>query len=236
MNWNTLLKAEQNKPYFVQMQQTIAAQRQADVCVFPHQDEVFNAFTLTPFDNVKVVILGQDPYHGAGQAHGLSFSVKPGVKVPPSLANMYKELATDIEGFKVPSHGNLSHWAEQGVLLLNTVLTVEQGKAHSHAKLGWETYTDKVIELLNNHRRGLVFLLWGAHAQKKGKIIDANKHAVLNCVHPSPLSAYRGFFGCQHFSKTNQYLRQQQHRPIDWHLPLSIASTGSDEPMQSRLI
>ncbi len=165
---------------------------------------------------MKVVILGQDPYHGPNQAHGLCFSVLPGVKTPPSLVNMYKELAQDIEGFQIPNHGYLKSWADQGVLLLNTVLTVEQGKAHSHAKTGWETFTDRVIDVLNQHRQGVIFLLWGSHAQKKGQMIDRNKHHVLMAPHPSPLSAHRGFFGCQHFSQTNQILKQLGKTPINW--------------------
>lgn len=230
MNWNTLLFEEQNKPYFKEMQSIISSQRQSGMSIYPPQDDVFSAFTLTPINKVKVVILGQDPYHGAGQAHGLSFSVQPGIKIPPSLANIYKELATDIKGFKIPEHGHLNSWAEQGVLLLNTVLTVEQGKAHSHAKLGWETYTDKVIAVLSESTNNIVFLLWGAHAQKKGKIIDTNKHCILTSVHPSPLSAYRGFFGCQHFSKTNQYLIQHQQTEIDWHLPNLNNNPESKQP------
>ncbi|WP_036829732.1 uracil-DNA glycosylase, partial [Photobacterium sanctipauli] len=184
----------------------------------PPQPDVFNALTATPLDAVKVVILGQDPYHGPDQAHGLSFSVRPGVKVPPSLANMYKELANDIPGFQIPSHGYLQSWAEQGVLLLNTVLTVEQGKAHSHAKIGWETFTDKLIEVVDQQCEGVIFLLWGAHAQKKGKKIDSQKHHVLRSAHPSPLSAYRGFFGCGHFSQANVLLGQMNKSPINWLL------------------
>lgn len=217
--WNLLLKAEHNKPYFLAMQQEIAKQRQAGVNIYPEDSDIFNAFKLTPFEQVKVVILGQDPYHGEGQAHGLAFSVQDHVKTPPSLANMYKELATDISDFTIPKNGNLTHWAEQGVLLLNTVLTVQRANAHSHAKLGWETYTDTVIDIINQQKQNVVFILWGAHAQKKGKLIDSEKHKVLTSVHPSPLSAYRGFFGCQHFSKTNQYLRTTQQAEINWLLP-----------------
>ncbi|WNC67861.1 uracil-DNA glycosylase [Thalassotalea nanhaiensis] len=218
MNWNNLLKAEQQQDYFQAMLKNIADERAQGITIFPSDDEIFTAFSLTPFEQVKVVILGQDPYHGDGQAHGLSFSVKPGVKVPPSLANMYKELNTDIEGFKTPNHGCLSSWAKQGVLLLNTVLTVRKANAHSHAKLGWETYTDKVIELLNEQSNGVVFMLWGSHAQKKGKFIDTEKHCVLSTVHPSPLSAYRGFLGCKHFSKANDYLINNKQTAINWQL------------------
>ena len=186
--------------------------------IYPPQNEIFNAFKLTEFEQVKVVILGQDPYHGPNQAHGLAFSVKPNVPPPPSLVNMYKELATDIAGFQIPNHGYLVEWAQQGVLLLNTVLTVEQGLAHSHANFGWETFTDRVITALNQQREHLVFLLWGSHAQKKGQFIDRERHCVLTAPHPSPLSAHRGFFGCRHFSKTNDYLRAHQIGEINWQL------------------
>jgi len=172
----------------------------------------------TAFDEVKVVILGQDPYHGPNQAHGLAFSVKPEVAIPPSLLNMYKELANDIPGFQMPNHGYLVKWAEQGALLLNTVLTVERGMAHSHAKFGWEVFTDQVIAALNEHREKVVFLLWGSHAQKKGQFIDRNRHYVLTAPHPSPLSAHRGFLGCHHFSKTNEYLKQNGLSEIDWQV------------------
>ena len=179
---------------------------------------MFNAFKYTAFDDVKVVILGQDPYHGPNQAHGLAFSVKPEVAIPPSLLNMYKELAQDIAGFHMPTNGYLVKWAEQGVLLLNTVLTVERGLAHSHANLGWETFTDRVVAALNKHRENLVFLLWGSHAQKKGQMIDRTRHLVLTAPHPSPLSAHRGFFGCHHFSQTNDYLKAQGQQAIDWQI------------------
>ncbi|MGF1693431.1 uracil-DNA glycosylase [Photobacterium kagoshimensis] len=217
-NWQTLFSQETTKEYFKHIEQYVATERAQGKAIFPPASDVFNAFDSTPFEQVKVVILGQDPYHGPAQAHGLSFSVLPGVKTPPSLANMYKELATDIDGFTVPNHGYLQPWAEQGVLLLNTVLTVEQGKAHSHAKIGWETFTDSVIDALNAQGEGIVFLLWGAHAQKKGKKIDTQRHHVLASAHPSPLSAYRGFFGCQHFSQTNILLSQMNKSAINWHL------------------
>jgi uracil-DNA glycosylase len=218
MTWADVLSEEKKQPYFKQIMALVQSERDAGKVIYPPQNEVFNAFKHTEFSDVKVVILGQDPYHGPEQAHGLSFSVKPGIKTPPSLANMYKELAQDIDGFAIPSHGNLQHWAEQGVLLLNTVLTVEQGNAHSHAKIGWESFTDKVIQQLNEQRRGLIFLLWGAHAQKKGKIINLDKHKVLSAPHPSPLSAHRGFLGCQHFSKANILLAEQSIQPIDWQV------------------
>ncbi|KII80012.1 uracil-DNA glycosylase [Vibrio renipiscarius] len=221
--WDDVIGDEQQQPYFKQTLTYVAEQRAEGKVIFPPESAVFNAFNSTPFAQVKVVILGQDPYHGPDQAHGLCFSVLPGIKTPPSLVNIYKELVQDIDGFTVPQHGYLQSWAEQGVLLLNTVLTVEQGKAHSHAKTtGWEAYTDKVIEALDQRDTGIVFLLWGAHAQKKGRFIDRTKHYVLEAPHPSPLSAHRGFLGCQHFSKANQWLVEQGVAPIDWALPTSV--------------
>ena len=216
--WAELLEKEKQQDYFINTIDYVAKRREQGVVVFPPQENVFSAFTTTEFNQVKVVILGQDPYHGPEQAHGLAFSVKPGVKVPPSLVNMYKELETDIEGFSTPNHGYLNTWAEQGVLMLNTVLTVEQGEAHSHKQLGWETFTDNVIAALNEQGDGIVFILWGAHAQKKGGKINQNKHTVLKGPHPSPLSAYRGFFGCKHFSKTNDALVNYGKTPINWLL------------------
>jgi uracil-DNA glycosylase len=218
MTWKEVLSQEKVQPYFQQIMAFVQSERDAGKVVYPPHDEVFSAFKHTEFSDVKVVILGQDPYHGPEQAHGLSFSVKHGIKIPPSLANMYKELAQDIDKFTIPTHGNLLCWAKQGVLLLNTVLTVEQGKAHSHAKIGWERFTDKVIQQLNEQRTGVIFLLWGAHAQKKGKIIDTGKHKVLSAPHPSPLSAHRGFLGCQHFSKANNLLAEQSIQLIDWQV------------------
>lgn len=222
LTWHDVIGAEKQQEYFQQTLAFVESERASGKVVFPPAKDVFNAFKTTEFGDVKVVILGQDPYHGPNQAHGLCFSVLPGVKTPPSLVNMYKELAKDVEGFEIPKHGYLQSWAEQGVLLLNTVLTVEQGKAHSHAKSGWETFTDRVIEAINQHQSGVVFLLWGAHAQKKGSFIDRNKHFVLAGPHPSPLSAHRGFFGCRHFSQTNQILAQQGLEPIEWRLPVEI--------------
>lgn len=216
MKWSDVLGEEKSQPYFKETLAFVQQQRDAGKIIYPPQNEVFNAFKLTEFDQVKVVILGQDPYHQPNQAQGLCFSVRPGIRIPPSLVNIYKELAADIDGFTIPDHGCLQSWAEQGVLLLNTVLTVEQGKAHSHANTGWEQFTDKVIAQLNHYRQGLVFLLWGSHAQKKGRLIDRNKHHVLHAPHPSPLSAHRGFLGCHHFSKTNQLLVAQGLSPIDW--------------------
>jgi uracil-DNA glycosylase len=220
--WKEALSAEKNEPYFQHILQQVQQAREEGKVIYPPNSEVFNAFKLTEFSQVKVVILGQDPYHGPNQAHGLAFSVKPSIAPPPSLVNMYKELAQDIEGFQIPKHGYLVDWAKQGVLLLNTVLTVEQGKAHSHADFGWERFTDKVIEQLNQHRDHLVFLLWGSHAQKKGRFIDRQRHCVLTAPHPSPLSAHRGFLGCRHFSKTNEYLIAQGIEPIEWQLPQAV--------------
>jgi uracil-DNA glycosylase len=216
--WTDILYQEKQQPYFQQMMKFVESSRVAGKTIYPPSQDVFNAFSLTDLEKVKVVILGQDPYHGPNQAHGLCFSVSSNVKTPPSLANIYKELASDIPGFIIPQHGFLQSWAEQGVLLLNTVLTVEQGQAHSHAKIGWEQFTDTVIQQLSEHCCGLVFLLWGSHAQKKGKVIDKQKHHVLSAPHPSPLSAYRGFFGCQHFSHTNKILKQQGKSLINWQV------------------
>lgn len=216
LTWHDVLAQEKQQPYFVQTLEFVGKARADGKVIYPPQKDVFNAFRYTEFNQVKVVILGQDPYHGPNQAHGLSFSVRPGIPAPPSLMNMYKELANDIPGFTIPQHGCLQSWAEQGVLLLNTVLTVEAGQAHSHANLGWETFTDRVISVLNEKREGIVFLLWGSHAQKKGNIIDTQRHHVLKSPHPSPLSAHRGFLGCHHFSKTNQLLTQKGQSPIDW--------------------
>ncbi|RZA37103.1 MAG: uracil-DNA glycosylase [Lysobacteraceae bacterium] len=192
--------------------------KQAGANVFPPGPQIFAAFDATPFDAVKVVILGQDPYHGAGQAHGLCFSVLPGVPVPPSLLNMYKEINNDL-GIAPPDHGCLLPWARQGVLLLNSVLTVEEGRAGAHQGKGWEGFTDAVIETLASQREDLVFLLWGSYAQAKGKVIDARRHRVLRATHPSPLSAHRGFMGCGHFSATNQFLAMKGKAPINWRLP-----------------
>lgn len=216
--WHQAIGKEKQQPYFQHILNVVRAERLAGKVIYPPAQDVFNAFKATEFDQVKVVILGQDPYHGPQQAHGLSFSVHKGVAIPPSLVNIYKELAEDIPGFQIPQHGYLQHWAEQGVLLLNTVLTVRAGHAHSHAQLGWETFTDQVISALNEGREHVVFMLWGSHAQKKGAMIDRIKHLVLTASHPSPLSAYRGFFGCKHFSQANAYLQAHAMSPIDWQL------------------
>ncbi|WP_437609572.1 uracil-DNA glycosylase [Erwinia sp. V71] len=216
LTWHDVLAEEKQQPYFIDTLSAVANERAAGKTIYPPQKDVFNAFRLTELGAIKVVILGQDPYHGPNQAHGLAFSVLPGIAPPPSLLNMYKELETDIAGFQRPNHGFLESWAKQGVLLLNTVLTVQAGQAHSHARFGWETFTDKVIATINQHREGVVFLLWGSHAQKKGSIIDRQRHHVLQAPHPSPLSAHRGFFGSKHFSKTNAYLAERGEAPIDW--------------------
>ncbi|QLB41042.1 MULTISPECIES: uracil-DNA glycosylase [Mannheimia] len=220
--WTEALGEEKQKNYFQQILKYVHNERLLGKTIYPPQREVFSAFALTEFSDVKVVILGQDPYHGPNQAHGLAFSVKPPVAPPPSLVNMYKELADDIAGFQIPHHGYLVEWAKQGVFMLNTSLTVEQGRAGSHSQIGWEMFTDKVIAQLNEHRDNLVFILWGSHAQKKGQFIDRNRHFVLTSPHPSPLSAYRGFFGCKHFSKANNYLISKEISPINWQLPIEI--------------
>lgn len=217
--WHDVLGNEKSQPYFQQTLQFVRQERDAGKHIYPPAHDVFNAFKYTEFADIKVVILGQDPYHGPRQAHGLCFSVLPGVAAPPSLVNIYKELSQEYPEFVIPDHGYLLNWAKQGVLLLNTVLTVEEGKAHSHAALGWETFTDHVIAAINEHRQNVVFLLWGSHAQKKGQFIDRHKHQVLTSVHPSPLSAYRGFFGCGHFMQANAYLQSVHQTPINWQLP-----------------
>ncbi len=196
----------------------LRGRRAAGARIHPAPGDIFAAFDATPFDAAKVVILGQDPYHGPGQAHGLCFSVLPGVPVPPSLLNIYKELETDV-GFARPTHGYLVPWARQGVLLLNSVLTVEEGRAGSHQGKGWEGFTDHVVDVLNREREGLVFLLWGSYAQAKGRVIDTRRHRVLKAPHPSPLSAHRGFLGCRHFSAVNEYLDRTGKAQIDWSLP-----------------
>ncbi|AVV38776.1 uracil-DNA glycosylase [Pantoea vagans] len=216
LTWHDVLAEEKEKPYFIETLKQVADERAAGITVYPPQKDVFNAFRLTELGDVNVVILGQDPYHGPNQAHGLAFSVLPGVQVPPSLQNIYKELMQDIPGFRKPDHGFLESWAKQGVMLLNTVLTVEAGKAHSHARFGWETFTDNVIAAINQHCEGVIFLLWGSHAQKKGSIIDRKRHHVLQAPHPSPLSAHRGFFGSKHFSTTNELLSAAGKKPVDW--------------------
>jgi len=215
--WLEVLGKEFDQPYMAQLKEFLVSQKSAGKTIYPTGSNWFSAFNSTPFDQVKVVILGQDPYHGPNQAHGLCFSVLPGVAIPPSLRNMYQELHSDL-GISPPDHGCLTQWAEQGVLLLNATLTVEQGNAGAHQGQGWEQFTDRAVQVLNEQREGLIFLLWGSYAQKKGALIDTAKHRVLKAPHPSPLSAHRGFFGCKHFSMTNQYLIEQGLAPIDWQL------------------
>nr|WP_297398986.1 uracil-DNA glycosylase [uncultured Marinobacter sp.] len=216
--WKEHLSEEFRQPYMQSLAEFLAAEEQAGKVLFPASQHCFNALNSTPLANVRVVILGQDPYHGPGQAHGLCFSVRPNVPTPPSLINIFKEIQDDL-GIAPPDHGCLQPWAEQGVLLLNSVLTVVQGQAGAHQGKGWETFTDKVIETINREREGVVFLLWGSYAKKKGQHIDRNKHRVLDGPHPSPLSAYRGFFGCRHFSKANAWLEQKGRSPVSWQLP-----------------
>lgn len=216
-SWMNAIGDELEKDYMKNLRQFLKAEKQAGKVVFPPGPEIFNAFNHTPFDQVKVVILGQDPYHGPNQAHGLCFSVLPGVKTPPSLVNIYKEINADLS-LPIPQHGCLTSWADQGVLLLNAVLTVEQANANAHAGKGWEQFTDAAIAALNEKREGIVFLLWGSYAQKKGKLIDTQKHLVLKAPHPSPLSAHRGFLGCGHFSKTNEYLQSVGKKTMDWRI------------------
>jgi uracil-DNA glycosylase len=215
-SWKKPLQEEFAKPYFAQLVEFLKQEKTAGKTIFPPGSQIFSAFQHTPFDQVKVVIIGQDPYHGEGQAHGLCFSVNKGVPVPPSLKNIYKELESDIEGFKAPSHGDLNHWADQGVLLLNATLTVEKDKAGSHQGKGWEQFTDAVIRLVSEKREHVVFILWGRFAQGKASFIDASKHLILQAAHPSPFSAYNGFLGCRHFSRTNQYLQDHDISPILW--------------------
>jgi len=214
--WLEVLKDEFQAPYFKELEKKIE-KASKEGTVYPPINDVFSAFNLTPFEKVEVVIIGQDPYHGAGQAHGLCFSVQKGVKLPPSLKNIYKEIETDL-GLKTPAHGFLESWAKEGVLLLNAHLTVEEGSPMAHKDIGWDRFTDKVIEVLNLKKENLVFMLWGSPAQNKAKNVDSNKHLLLKTVHPSPLSSYRGFFGCKHFSKCNDYLIEHQKKPIDWSL------------------
>lgn len=217
-SWQAVLQDEFGQDYMRQLRAFLQSEKQAGKQIYPPGPLIFNALNSTPLDKVRVVILGQDPYHNPGQAHGLCFSVLPGVAPPPSLLNIYKELQRDT-GFVPPRHGYLQSWAEQGVLLLNAVLTVERSKAASHQGKGWERFTDRVVGLLNEREEGLVFLLWGSYAQKKGQIISRQRHLVLESAHPSPLSAHRGFLGNGHFSKTNAWLQQKGIAPINWQLP-----------------
>ena len=215
-DWQQALKPEFAKPYYKKLYDFVNKEYSTKQ-IFPPGDDIFNAFSLTPLDKVKVVILGQDPYHNDGQAHGLCFSVNKGIDIPPSLVNIYQEIHDDL-GCDIPDHGNLTEWAEQGVLLLNTVLTVRAHQANSHRNIGWEQFTDAAINILNSVDRPIVFMLWGRPAQEKEKILNNPKHLVLKAPHPSPLSAYRGFFGCRHFSKCNDFLTANGVDPIDWQI------------------
>jgi len=215
-SWKTALSSEFSHPYMDELRAFLVEEKK-NYTIFPHGSNIFNAFNSTPFENVKVVILGQDPYHGEGQAHGLSFSVQHGTKLPPSLQNIFKELVSDI-GCDYPKSGDLSHWAREGVLLLNTLLTVRSGEPFSHKERGWERFTDQVIRTLSAQREHIVFILWGSPAQKKASLIDGAKHLILKAPHPSPLSSYRGFFGSKPFSQTNEYLTSMKIAPIEWSL------------------
>ncbi len=217
LSWKSVLSTEKEKPYFKSILSRIEEERKKGQVIYPKNADIFNALQLTPFEEVKVVILGQDPYHGPNQAHGLCFSVQAGVQPPPSLQNIFKEIHDDL-GLPIPKHGHLEKWAKQGVLLLNAVLSVRAGLPQSHTDIGWEQFTDKIISELNSKRTGIVFLLWGSSAQKKGAVIDPTKHFILTAPHPSPLSAHRGFMGCKHFSKTNEILKKQGKTQIDWSL------------------
>ncbi|MGN6478820.1 uracil-DNA glycosylase [Luteibacter sp.] len=217
-SWKERVGDHLDRPEMLELSTFLRDEKAHGKVIYPPGPEIFNAFEHTPFDKVRVVILGQDPYHGPGQAHGLSFSVRPGVRVPPSLQNMFKEIESCL-GIPRPDHGCLTTWADRGVLLLNAVLTVEAGQAGSHQGKGWEGFTDAAIDALNREREGLVFMLWGSHAQKKGQLIDGKRHCILRSVHPSPLSAHRGFMGCGHFAKANAYLIERGEQPIDWSLP-----------------
>ena len=216
--WLEVIGGEFEKDYMQSLREFLLQRKQQGAVIYPPTNQWFSALNTTPFEDVRVVVLGQDPYHGVGQAHGLCFSVTPGIKVPPSLANIYKEIKSDL-GIDQPNHGCLISWAQQGVLLLNATLTVEDGCAGAHQGKGWEQFTDEIIKAVNQKREGVVFMLWGSYAQKKSIMIDSSRHLILKSVHPSPLSAYRGFFGCGHFSAANHYLQERGVKPIDWQLP-----------------
>lgn len=217
-SWLERIRSEFEQPYMAELKRFLVGERERGKQIFPRASDWFRALDLTPLQQVRVVILGQDPYHGLGQAHGLCFSVQPGVRPPPSLVNIYKELETDL-GLKPRQHGFLEHWARQGVLLLNSVLTVEMGQAASHRERGWERFTDRIIREVNAKQQPVVFMLWGSYAQKKAAFVDTSRHLVLKAPHPSPLSAHSGFFGCRHFSKANAFLESHGLAPIDWALP-----------------
>jgi uracil-DNA glycosylase len=215
-SWKDLLKLEFKKDYFQSLEKRIQDEYK-NKTIYPAKENIFAAFNLTSFEDIKVVIIGQDPYHGPNQAQGLCFSVQPQIKIPPSLANIYKELVSDL-GIKLPTHGDLTSWAEQGVLLLNTLLTVEAANPMAHKDLGWEKFTDHVIDLINEQKENVVFILWGSPAHKKAQNVDPKKHHILKSVHPSPLSSYRGFFGCKHFSLCNQFLKSKKIKEINWQI------------------
>ena len=217
-SWNEVLGDEFEKDYMKKLKAFLLKEKQEGKTVYPPGNLIFNAFAHTPFDKVKAVIIGQDPYHGPNQAHGLAFSVQKGVSVPPSLRNIYKELVSDIPGFKMPSHGELTKWADEGVLLLNATLTVRAHEANSHQGKGWEIFTDRIITELSEKGEGIVFLLWGKYAQNKSALIDGSKHVILRAPHPSPFSAHTGFLGCKHFSKANDILEKEGKKPIDWQI------------------
>ncbi|OPH57509.1 uracil-DNA glycosylase [Paenibacillus ferrarius] len=226
-DWAAIAGAEFEKPYFQDLKQFLIEEYQT-LTVYPELPDIYSALHLTSYASTKVVILGQDPYHGRGQAHGLSFSVKPGITIPPSLQNMYKELQSDL-GCEIPDNGYLKKWADQGVLLLNTVLTVRAEMANSHKGKGWETFTDTVIRALSEREQPVIFILWGSHAQAKERLIDTTKHAIIKSVHPSPLSSYRGFFGSKPYSKANAYLRKWKVAEIDWQIPNLSPRSGNHE-------
>ena len=225
-SWAARIGGHLQQPAMQALAQLLRQDKREGVVIYPPGPEIFAAFAHTPFEQVRVVILGQDPYHGPGQAHGLCFSVRPGVPVPPSLVNIFKEIERDLD-LPRPDHGCLTPWADRGVLLLNSVLTVERGQANAHQGKGWEGFTDAAIEALNREREGVVFLLWGSYAQRKGQLIDRHRHHVLTSVHPSPLSAHRGFIGCGHFSAASAYLHKQGKPPMDWSLPTRAALAAS---------
>lgn len=217
LNWSNFLSQEKKSLYFQKILTTLNNKRKKRIIIYPKQKDIFNVFRFTDFESVKVVIIGQDPYHGPNQAHGLAFSVLPNItSLPPSLKNIYTELKSNIPNIVIPKHGYLKSWATEGVLLLNSILTVEQGKSCSHANIGWEIFTDKIIHILNIHRKNIIFLLWGRYAQNKGNIINYKKHYILTTSHPSPISAQHGFLGCRHFSKTNIFLTKKKIKTINW--------------------
>ena len=225
-SWLAALGDEFSQPYMEELRSFLRAEKDAGKVIYPRGEEMFNAFSHTPLPSVRVVILGQDPYHGPGQAHGLCFSVRPGVALPPSLRNIYREIEQEL-GISMPAHGCLTPWADQGVLLLNSVLSVERAQAASHQGKGWEQFTDRAVAAINQGCDGVVFMLWGAYAQRKGGFIDEGRHRVLRAPHPSPLSAHRGFFGCGHFLRANEYLNACGRAGIDWQLPVQADSAGS---------